>query len=206
MELLVVIAIMTIMAAIGISALGTTSAQKLNSAGNEVADLVNQARQNAISKDKMTALVVVSGTNNTDVDYRVLVIWEYDPANNAWQQASKWITLPEGTTIDPTPDATTAFFGNSPGSSPTPASAALPAMKYLSNDVTPRMYVIFLPGGQIIQQAQLSTPVLRVVGGKWNGDGTVTYIPNQKNADGDPINYYDIYINNYTGMAKIGRP
>lgn len=76
MELLTVIAIMGIFTALTLSGLGVVTSGQLAAGGNQVVDLINQARQNAISENVPTALVMVTGSGNSKWDYRLFGIYE----------------------------------------------------------------------------------------------------------------------------------
>ncbi len=66
MELLVVMGVMAILASLSVAAFGGTKAMDLSNAGNLVVDLVNQARQNSISKNVMTALLLARDSQNNN--------------------------------------------------------------------------------------------------------------------------------------------
>ena len=206
MELLTVIAVMSILAALGLSAIKGNG--QLDAGGNRVVDLINQARQNSISKGVMTALILVTSTNNSTIDNRLWVIMDYENVAGTWQwqQVSKWELLPGGVVVDSSAatyaDGTTQNFASyfSSANMPKPTQAPT-AISYQGTSITPGTYVVFLPGGRIYDPT-LPPPVFRVTNGSVNS-GAVAYT---NMSAGKPANYYDVTINVYTGLPKVDRP
>jgi len=194
-EILSVIAIVGILAAASLGSLGTSMAHQLNSGGNKVVSLVNLARQDSIAKHTMTALILLTGTNQADVDNRVFVIVDFDPITSTWRQVTKWESLPSGLVVDNA--ATTKPLLNAP--------VTFPTLTYLGQSIEPSSYAcqVFLPRGQLLLTPAGLPPLLRVVSGS-NQNGTVVYTSGAKG--GTLNNYYDVTINPYTGMPKVTRP
>ena len=203
-ELLTVLGIMAILVTFGLSSMGSSTAHQLNTGGNRVVNLVNQARQNSITKHTMTALILLTGTNQAAVDNRFFVIEEFNPVTSTWQQISKWESLPPGVVVDnaATNPSTDTFITSVPSLN---APAAFPTVTYMGLSIPPTGYAcqVFLPRGQLLSTATTLPPVLRLVSGTDN-NGAIIYTAGSRGATLN--NYYDVIINPYTGIPKINRP
>jgi prepilin-type N-terminal cleavage/methylation domain-containing protein len=205
-EILVVMAIMTILAFIAMPSLvGVNSSGQLSAAGNLVVDLANQARQNSITQNAMTALVMVNGsTTHPEWNNRLFVLMELAPASSSgtppsWTPVSKWEMLPPGVVVDPS-------FSSFMSQSPTLATS-LPSLSYLGTSIPSSdcAYQVFLSTGGLLSPSAAvnAPPILRLVTGAMNG--TVATYRGAQTA-GSPDNYYNVTINPYTGMLKVTRP
>jgi type II secretory pathway pseudopilin PulG len=213
---MIVIAIIIIVAAVTVSGLGTNSARQLGAAGNTVADLINEARQNAISRSLPTAFIMVDKSGNSQVDNRLFVLAELVPASPDgttpayWQQVSKWTLLPNGVIAYAT-GATSDYFSISSPTLPVDFSVGAHAISYQGTTITSSIsaYEVFLPSGALL--GTTTPPFLYLTTGIMN-NGSPTYFG--KTASGGtpdnggnmPANYYEITINAYTGIPKIDRP
>ena len=118
-ELLTVIGVIVILMAFIVPAVSNFGrATGLTSAGNMVTHLTALARQTAISKSTLTALVMLAdqGTSDdqgTSADYRAFTVLEYT-AGAGWSQISKWEILPEGIVVDRSNLQDCTFLQNSP--------------------------------------------------------------------------------------------
>ncbi len=205
-ELLTVIMIIGILAGLVVPAVnGMGRGSALTNSGNTVIDLVNYARQEAMTKNTMTALVVL-GHQGTDEDYRALTVLEYDPASG-WSQIMQWEILPAGIVVDCNDTTNCTFLTHSP--QPFPfltrfASQSNPPVKYQGNQVADQSgYAarIFMSNGALQNPEQPAQ--LRVVEGFYNGSG-VTYTSHA--ASNKAANYYDVAILGMTGTTKVNRP
>lgn len=186
-ELLTVVAIMALIGAIGMPAMQSLRSARLSTSGNRLADLVNQARQNAITRNIQTALVMVTDVSDTGLNNRLFCLVEYHPAAQSWGMVSPWTLLPAEVMIDSA--ASDVFIKNSPA-----LSTAIGNLKYGSTTITSGHYTyqVFLSDGTM-DSSQIpanSPPVLRLV----------------QNRAANQANYYDIILNVYTGIPKIERP
>jgi len=184
LEVLAVLSIMFVLAGTSLLGLaGRSSAQSLDNAGNKVVDLINEARENAIGKHVMTALVLVTPggdpAGNAAIDDRLFVIEQFNQASSSWQPVSQWELLPTGVMVDP---ANSTTFMQLPSLVNPPTGVS-----YLGNAIKPAAYQVFLPDGRLAGTSQ--TPALRLVSERAN----------------TPNNYYDVTINPYTGMPIIDR-
>lgn len=186
-ELLVTIAIMALIGAIGFPALSSLRSAKLVNSGNQIADLANQARQTAISRNTSTALVMAISTGDAKIDYRLFCLVEYKATTQTWSMVSPWTLLPAEVIVDSTNSG--VFVTDKPTLSP-----AIGDLKYAGKTISPGNYTyqVFLADGTM-ESAQIKAntmPVLRLV----------------QDHSSIQSNYYDIVLNVYTGIPKIERP
>ncbi len=208
-ELLVVIAIIALATGMVIFGLkGTASSSSLTGEGDRLAALVSLARQNAMAKNALTALILVTDPS-VDGNLRAVSIWEITPKTDGtaltptnWKQASRWETLRAGTIFkSPGTDEM-----ESPGTlTATSVPPSFPTIKFGSstlNSTNGFRYLLFLPSGGLLSNTH-NPGVLTLAEGTISG-GTVVYT--NKNSSGDPANTYTITIIAATGHSVITRP
>ena len=197
LELLVVMGVLVLLMVMLVPAVSNFGkANALTSAGNQIASLVGHARQNAITKGAMTAMVFVTeGPGNR----RAIAIFESPPredgsttGSNEWKQVAKWVNLPMGTAIDTEwtklPDQTSLVF---------------PPFLYSGSSINSYALVVFKPDGSVFQAGNVAVPQLRVVEGLVESNSQIRYT--RPGGDGSAINHYDITILPMTGRVKIDR-
>ena len=198
LELLIVIGIMVMM--MGILAPAFSSIGKgtsLRTAGNQVSNLLNLARANSMSKNVMTALVLL--TNNTDGAYRAFLLMQRAAGDSGtttnWVQASKWETLRDGVLVSPTNAfLLTGGFTANPPTPPLPSTGI--TYRGTPIDLTANCAsVVFLPKGSLYG---VSTPyTLQLIPAYLQSGSVVTMGTN---------NFYKLTILPSTGRVKIDRP
>ncbi len=199
-ELVTVLAIAAILITLCTLALqGISKAGRLTSAGEMVDGVLNIARQNAITKNSYTALVVLSDTTQGSMAYRTFTTLELDlPSDGTsattanWRQFSPWSTLPGGTMVD---NRGSTFL-----TSPSTFSPSLPSLQYAGRTFAPQTgyaYQIFLPSGRL--SSPPSPCNLEVIEGVYIST-TPTY------TGGGSANYFNLTVSDATGQAKISRP
>jgi len=196
-ELLVVLAIFTVVAGYSVPALFSVPASRsLDLAGSHVIDLVNEARQNSLANNVMTALVLVTSESdpktNPAVDNRLFFIEQFSAGATSWQVISRGELLPAGVVVDPGPTT----FTLSPS-----VLVPLAPVPYQGGTFVPAAYQVFLPNGRLA--GSNPAPLLRVVSGQIKNNA-----PIYRGAltGGVPSNYVDVIINPYTGMPFADRP
>jgi prepilin-type N-terminal cleavage/methylation domain-containing protein len=206
LELMVVVMIIGILTGLVVPAVdGIGKSSALTTGGALVAHLVDYARQEAMTKNTLTALVVL-GNQGTDADFRALAVLEYDPVTG-WSQTGNWEMLPTGITVDCTDTINCSFLLNSP--QPFPfltrfAGQMNPPVRFRGVQVADHAgYAarIFLPNGALQNPEQPAQ--LRLVEGYVQG-GQTTYT--NRSGGQAPDNYYDVAILGMTGTTKIDRP
>ena len=203
-ELLTVLAVIGIvMGFVGPAISGMGRSTALVTAGNTVNNMANLARQHAMSRNTLTALVVL-GNQGTDADYRAVVVMEYN-RDTGWSRIGGWETLPVGITIDSVDTLECSFLLQSPNPFPFLATKSQdnPPIDFQSAQVGPSAYAarIFTPGGGLQNPGYPAQ--IRLVEGRVEG-GTILYT--NRNALGKPANWFDIAIVGATGATKISRP
>lgn len=194
-ELLTVIALISLLAGLAIPAISSLGkASSLGTAGNQLAALIDQGRQNSMSKNVMTALILMTD-QGTESDYRAATLLEYDAEETApqWKPVTKWANLPLGVVFD----QSSTFFANS--ASPLPFVS--PVVNYRGTSVNRYAARVFLPSGGLTTPAN-PAQIQLVEGVAQNGRVTLT----RPDPSGKAANYYSISIVGATGRIKIDRP
>lgn len=204
-EMLAVVGILSIVLALAVPAfqnLGQASA--LSSAGNTTANLVSAARQNSVSRNVLTALVVLTGTG-TDADLRTLGLFERG-VSGPWQQVGAWETLPVGIAIDPEDRVNCSFLENSPIRPTLIDANGSTSIRFSGQPVesTGFAYRVFLPTGSLSNPERAAQ--LRLVEGTIEGSTASHTIRYARRSNNKPSSYYDVAIIGATGAPKIIRP
>jgi prepilin-type N-terminal cleavage/methylation domain-containing protein len=203
-ELLAVIAIMTIVATFVVPAMGGFGRSAgLTVGGNQVVNLANYARQQAISKNTLTALVLL-GNQGMEEDYRALTVLEYE-AGFGWQQIMEWTVLPTGIVVDFSDPTNCTFLADSPQPFPFltgPPAQQNPPVSHRGRDVAGYAARIFLPSGALLNSERPAQ--IRLVEGTTQGPQLIYTHPHASQPG--PANFYDIAILGPTGLPKVSRP
>lgn len=176
-EVLVVIFI--IGALFGLTMLAVNSlgpSARLTSAGNQVVDVINHARQVAMAQNSLTMVAVIE---NGAEEGRALATLIYSPEQSAWTQIDRWATLPEGMMIDITESK--EFFNKS-------LDPSIQLQK--SGQTMQCLTSTLLPNGR----PRYATSNAQVVLVKLKGTSKPF------------SNYYKIIVNQATGIPLVQRP
>lgn len=208
-ELIVVIAVIVVLTTLVVPAVSNFGrSTSLVTGGNMVANLAAYARQVAITKSTLTALILL-GAQGTEDDYRAFTVLEYS-ALTGWSQATAWQMLPTGIVVDRTGESDPSdaengtFLKNSPTSFLAAAAQAqplVPPARYQGVQVKRYAGRIFTASGALLNPE--APAQLRLVEGFIQG-GRV--IPTRPGSKGAPANYYSIALLGATGMARVERP
>jgi len=181
-ELLVVTALLALLMSLGVPALlNSRQASALTQAGGLMADLASLARQNAVSRNAPTALLIVKQNAPDLLNNRAMTLVEMDQNRN-WRQITSWTILPESTL------ATNATTGGLPTP---PWSAGSPALRLRGtaiNPVTQCDAYLFHPNGRLVVSGNTQAK-LKV-----------------QTVSGAPDNTYELIFNAATGSYKVERP
>jgi prepilin-type N-terminal cleavage/methylation domain-containing protein len=204
-ELLVVICIIGILTGLCLSAFANSKAVSLDAAGQRIVDMTHVARQNSISKNALTALILVTDPNIPQ-QYRLLVMYQLlprvdgsAPAPSDWTQASSWQMLDRGIIFDSTEIPNNAFQDASEAT----FAPALPPLQYLGRTISDYKCIVFLPNGSLYP-AGANPAILNLVEGFFPPDASApvyTHPSGSTYAD-----YYRITVLAANGATKIDRP
>lgn len=181
-ELLVVTALLALLMSLGVPALlNSRQASALSQAGGMMADLATLARQNAVSRNAPTALLIVKQNAPDLLNNRAMTLVEMDQNRN-WRQIVGWTILPDSTLAT----------NETTGGLPTPPwSAGSSVLKLRGTQINPTTQCdayLFHPNGRLIvsgnTQAKLKVQM----------------------AVGSPDNSYELIFNAATGSYKVERP
>lgn len=208
-ELVVVIAVIVVLTTLVVPAVSNFGRSTgLVAGGNMVANLAAYARQLAITKSTLTALILL-GAQGTEDDYRAFTVIEYD-AVRGWSQATTWQKLPVGIMVDRTGEDNSKDMENGTFLKFSPTSF-LPAASQPQPAVPPVLYQglqvkrfagrIFTASGSLLNPE--APAQLRLVEGFIQGGRTILTRPG---AEGAPANYYAIALLGATGIARVERP
>ena len=195
-ELLAVLAIVGIMVSLGTAAFSSINRSRgVENGGNLLVAMVNQARQNSISKGVLTALVMPKSVAGTEVNYGAFALAEKAPGDAEWKPLTPWGFLPDGIVADRGRSET--FVDQTPSFTP-PPTENLPRLPGRGVSTKPGSadwaYQVFLPDGRL----------------SINGLATTSTVPTlyliEKAKGSTAKNYYKVEINLLTGNPHIERP
>lgn len=194
MELLMVMVMMScLMGLVAPAVVNIGKSSTLNGDGAVLSGMISCARQNSLSKNTMTALVVATDPSS-DVARRIFSILEFTPPVNGtqelepadWKQISKWESLGVGIDISRglgTPIANTTPVG-------------FPSLSYKGATLEPLLAIVFMPDGSTYY-SDGPTIIKLEEGYCKRGDGSVVTTSS---------NYYQLTVLNATGRTRIDRP
>ena len=171
----------------------------LTGAGNHMADMMAAARQNSMTKNCLTVLVIPAG----DDQWNSYILYQLRPkadgtapTNKDWEPVSKWEILPNGVTIDETTLVTESQSSQLP--------AELPVIKRGGTTIGQYRFVTFMPRGILYPKTvpQGGNPSLRLVNGIRAGGRLIVGGPSK---NGTPANTYKVIVLSSTGITKIER-
>jgi prepilin-type N-terminal cleavage/methylation domain-containing protein len=195
LELLIVMTITGLLSCLVAVSLGTADSAALSGNGNAVFDALSLARQEAVSRDTYTAMVIMTNGAGAYNSYCLMELPKNSDGTyntNGWSGFQSWQTLASGVVFSPS-DPSTFLTTPTPSALPAtlPASYSYHGKSLdLASTCTAQ---IFRPDGTLIATNQLR---LRIVRGSWNGSSVTS--PRQ-------TNYYDIVIVPDTGATQVER-
>lgn len=187
-ELLTVVAIIAVLSTLVGVGTGSKPSRQLESTGLKVANILELARQNSMSRDAMTAVVL------TTIGSPQVAVFELRPRIDGaaltsadWIQVGRWEVLPDGIVVDKD-----TFADGAAAATPAP-----PVPRLKGQTVKPEefSYATFLPSGRL---ADSNSATLRFAAGQ----GGSAF---QTASDGDPVNYFKLTVISATGRVKIDR-
>ena len=201
-----VLTITSILAVLTMSSFSSLRSTSLTASGNQIVDVFAMARQNSISHNAYTAVVIKSQGTGAYSAYCLLELTpQADWSTAAWTVISPWHYLGKGVVFESgqANDTFTAASVTLP--QPLPATFPLP-FQGQQIQTSSTVYQCFQPDGTL--SAQPASPTrfaLRLIEGMVNpASGAFTY--QGATSSGKQVSYYDLVFVGNTGMAKIERP
>lgn len=198
-ELLTVIAIFALLGSLLVPALGTGGGRLLATEGARLSSLFDFARQNAQTKNAVTALVMINDPASVG-NLRAFSIWELSrPADGSlpspadWRQVNRWEAFPNGVVVNP--NALGPVIPQSDLSVPLPTSS----LRFGGQPVSDVRSWIFLPGGQVLGGNQKISLAEGTVGPQ-NGDVQLKRMDGQQSQ-----NRFDLVLIGASGRIKLDR-
>lgn len=151
-ELLTIMAIISILAGLGVSTVKTGAASALRQSGNVIADIAQLARQNALTHNAPTALLIVRNTPDPAVKDKAITLVEMG-ADQKWRQIDRWTVLPGAIIVDPTVSASSNL-------NPLPTPQGPESLHLRGKDVDPATdcdAYLFYPDGRLASPS--ATPI-----------------------------------------------
>ncbi len=194
-EMLVVLTIMGILSALTVSSIASLRSTALSSAGNQLVDVFAMARQNSISKNCFTAVIIRTQGTGACAAYSLVQSSRDETTGvfGAWTEVTPWRYLPNGIVFENSSTNGDTFMTVAtalPGTLPTSANlqGAQIAFGTAGNVVQ-----CYQPDGTLVGGQALK---LRLIEGTSDNSGNIVSVGS---------NYYDLYFIANTGTTKIGR-
>jgi len=173
-------------------------ANELTAAGNQIAGLASQARQNSITRGALTLLLIAE---DGDVSHRSATLYELRPREDGsslqpkdWKQISRWMILPTGIVVDTASSATTM------ANQATALVPPLPPINYQNTTVGRYRMLVFKSDGSLLPIGNIAVPQLRLVEGTSEGATQIRYT-----RDNGTTSFYNILFLPASGRLKIER-
>jgi prepilin-type N-terminal cleavage/methylation domain-containing protein len=204
-EMLVVLTIMGILSALTVSSISSLRSTVLSATGNQLVDVFAMARQNSLTKNGFTAVVVrAQGTGACSAYCLLQLVRQDDGTFGSWTELSPWRYLPAGVVFENNQTTIDTFMLTAPAlPSPLPTSYLFQGSPI---DLTAAGTVVqcYQPDGTLINTLSNGHALqLRLIEGKADTTGSVTY--SGATVAGAQVSYYDLFFIANTGITKIGR-
>jgi prepilin-type N-terminal cleavage/methylation domain-containing protein len=202
-ETLTVLAVMSILTVLTLSSVSVLRSTTLASSGNQMADVFAMARQNSISQNAYTAVVIKSqGTGAYSAYCLLQLVRQDDGTFGAWTEITPWRYLGQGVVFE-SGQANDTFTSTSV-SLPENLPAAFPFQGQSINLTSTTVYQCYQPDGTLVG-GQTSALRLRLIEGKVDpSSGAFTY--QGATVSGQEVSYYDLVFVSNTGVTMIERP
>lgn len=191
-ELLVTIGVIGLLMSASLPAL--LSGQRdaaLKQAGNTLADMTTLARQAAMSRNTITALVVTA--KDASVLKQALIVLEYDQISEKWKPLGNWTRLPEAATVVDLGTSVQAA-GNTKAKNLAALDIGVDGRVLQSLPDSAYSAILFYPDGRMENDQQAT----RQLSARFATDSTLA-------ASESLRNYYDVVINSNTSAFRIVR-
>ncbi len=205
-EMLVVVAIVSILTALTMSSFSSLRTMALTSSGNQIVDTFSMARQNSLSKNAYTAVVIKSQGKGAYTSYCLLELIRGDDGSlGQWKALTSWRSLGQGVVFESERSEDT--YAHFPVSLPKALPTSFPFQGQAIDLTASAIYQCYQPDGTLLSN-QPNPPnrmLLRLIQGKVDSSsGQYTY--QGSITAGQQVSYYDLVFVGNTGVTKIERP
>lgn len=194
-ELLAVLGIIGSLLCISLPALRLNTSHNLAATGNRLTTLIQFARQNAMTKNALTAVVLMTSAQ-TDADYRAVTLLEWNP-ELGWKQLTGWELFPNGIVVDKEA-AQCSFIQHSQAQLP---HAEQLTLIYHGKPIDHYACRVFSPSGGLTDE-NVAAEIPLVEGQVRNGELILLH----RDSQGNPANYYRVVVIPGSGRTVIERP
>jgi prepilin-type N-terminal cleavage/methylation domain-containing protein len=204
-ELLVVLTIISILSFLAVQSVSSLRSTALSTAGNQLVDVFAMARQNSISKNDYTAVIIQTTGPGACSAYCLLELPTQPDGTRGtlWNELTPWRFLPKGVVFE-NHQANDTFMSttlNSSATTPPTLPVSLPnSYSFQGSQInfitTPPVVQCYQPDGTLIGAQQ--SLALRLIEGTADTSGSTS--------NTGKANYYDIYFMANTGTTQIGCP
>jgi len=203
LETLTVLVIMSVLTVLTVSSVSALRSTTLASSGNQMVDVFAMARQNSISKNSYTAVVIKSQGTGAYSAYCLLQLTRQDDGTfGAWTAITPWRYLGQGVVFE-SGQANDTFTSTSV-SLPETLPTAFPFQGQSINLTTTTIYQCYQPDGTLVG-GQTPALRLRLIEGQVDpSSGAFTY--QGATVSGQEVSYYDLVFVSNTGVTMIERP
>ena len=202
MEILTVVAIMSILSAVVVWSFGASRAAGLTAAGNTMVDVVSMARQNSISKNAYTAVVIKRHGDHALAAYCLVQLVRGDDGTfSTWQPLSAWRYLQPGIVFE-TGQVGDTFITDTPAL-PLPLPTQYSYKGQVIDLTEQSVWQCFQPDGTLFGQQNPPVQLRLIEGVADTSDSSVAQGPT---SGGAVANYYQLLFVSNTGVAMVQRP
>lgn len=204
-ELLTVLAIMSILTVLMVSSVSSLRSTSLASSGNQTVDVFAMARQNSISKNAYTAVVIKAHGVGAYSAYCLLQLTRQDDGTlGAWAAISPWRYLDQGVVFESDQANDTFITTSSSASLPKALPTQFPFQGQQIDLTSTTVYQCYQPDGTLVGGQNPPLRLRLIEGGVDPGSGAFTY--HGATVSGQRVSYYDLVFVSATGVTKIERP
>lgn len=219
-ELLTVVSVISVLAGLGVPAIkGLTGANGLNTGARKIADWINVARSEAISRHTRVRFAVArewkASEGREDGSLRKISLWAWDGELERYMPLTKWEELPEGVVVEPVlPDyierAAYAQDDRSSVRGDYVLDERFDEAEFdagTGSEQVAARFIEFLPSGSMrIPGGVARQAIFVATQGFTNPDGSLTYTTRAGSAINGPATWAQINVDSLTGRIRVYRP
>jgi len=202
-EILTVLAITSILTILAVSSVSALRSTALTASGNQMVGVFAMARQNSISQDAYTAIVIKSNGTGAYSAYCLLQLTRQgDGTLGAWTAITPWHNLGQGIVFESGQANDT--FTSSSIALPEALPASFPFQGQSIDLTATSVYQCYQPDGTLMGSQSPALRLRLIEGHVDSSSGAFTY--QGATVSGQEVSYYDLVLVGNTGVTKIERP